>query len=124
MQANFTLKLNHMLRKSIISCAMIGLAVLAIASSGGGDKKNATTDKSSLFSLKNKPGFVLKAGPSSQQTNSLSINSSRYNFVMQNAVVTYRKGNTFYILPTASKMVKPNLRSNLNLINVKVQLHK
>ena len=37
MQANFTLKLNHMLKKSlVIGFAMIGTVVLAFASSGGG----------------------------------------------------------------------------------------
>ena len=123
MQANFTLKLNHMLRRSIISCTMVGIGVLAVASTGGGGK-NSSAAKSSLASLRSSSGYTLKAGPG-YQPNRLCATSNPYNFGNKDAVVTYRKGNTFYILPVSNKQLKAaGMRSNLNLVNWKVKLHK
>lgn len=114
-----------MLKKSIISLPMIGMVALAVASSGGGDHRSATGVQSGLLSLKSAPGVLqLKAGPN--YTHNHLRGSAQYNFAMQRAVVTYRKGNTIYILPTCSKMPPKaqEFRSNLNLLQLKLQLHR
>jgi hypothetical protein len=49
---NFTLKLNHMLKKSLISMAMVGAVALALASSGGGDKKKVIVAASGVNTLR------------------------------------------------------------------------
>ena len=122
MQVNFTLKFNHMLKKSMISMAMIGAVALALASSGGGDKKKAAATPG-INVLKTTPGFSLRAGRS--YSNALSFRNRSNDFVLNNTILTYRKGNTIYILPPASKFSKPPTgRSNLNLLNVNVKLRK
>lgn len=127
MQVNFTLKLNHMLKKSIISITMIGVVALAIASSGGGDKKKATVAAPGVNKLKTTPGFSLKAGRS--YSNSLMLKNRPNNYALNNSVLTYRKGNTIYILPTtnAGKFCKQQpvaSKNNLNMLNLKLKLRK
>lgn len=102
--------------------AMIGAVALALASSGGGEKKKSTA-ASGVNTIKTTPGFSLKAGRS--YSNSLATKSSANNFVQSNTVVTYRKGNTIYILPsgTGSKQ-QVNTKNNLNLLNLKLKLRK
>jgi hypothetical protein len=121
MQANYTLKLNHMLKKSIISMAMLGAVALALASSGGGDKKKAAVT-SGVSTMKTSPGFSLRAGRS--YTNVLSVKSGAQSYTVSNTLLTYRKGNTIYLLPTYRTNKPLAQKSNLNLINVKVKLKK
>jgi ABC-type oligopeptide transport system substrate-binding subunit len=121
MQVNYTKKLNHMLKKSIISMAMLGAVALALASSGGGDKKKATVS-SGAKTVKSTPGYSLKAGRS--YTNALTVNNRQNNnFTLNNTIVTYRKGNTIYIQPSMAKVTKPvSSCNNLNLLKLKVPL--
>jgi hypothetical protein len=127
MQANFTQKLNHMLKKTIISCAMIGAVALAVASSGGGDKKKAdATRKTEFTPIKTTNGFTLKAGPA--YTGSHTFSSLRNkNTITYNTVVTYQKGNSIFILPHRARVntaTTPTFRSNLNLLDLRIRLHK
>jgi hypothetical protein len=124
MQVNFTLKLNHMLKKSIISMAMVGAVALALASSGGGDKKKVTVVATGVNTLRTTPGFTLKAGRS--YSHSLMLKNSQYNLALGNTVLTYRKGNTIYILPSYGKYNKQQVasRNNLNMLNLKLNLRK
>ena len=119
MNLNFTLKLNHMIKKSIISCTMLGVVALALASSGGGMKKSAKI-ASDFVPVKAPSGFTLKAGP--QFTGSKAFSQTRGNFVMYNTISTYQKGNTIYILPYKYKMTRPGFKSNLNLVDLKFKL--
>ena len=134
MQANFTLKLNHMLKKTIISCAMIGTFALALASSGGGDKKKAESLRKPDFTpIRTTNGFTLKAGPA--YTGSHTFYSVRTNNVVScNTVVTYQQGNKVFILPYKnSSRVNINVtpdkstyqqHNNLNAFDLKFRLRK
>ena len=105
MQANFTQKLNHMLKRTIISTAMVGAFALALASSGGGDKKKSETPRDSLFTpIRTTNGFTLKAGPSytGSRLTSIERNSS---YTTYNTVVTYQKGNSTYVMPLKKKVL-------------------
>lgn len=125
MKANSTLKLNQMLKKSIISFGMIGIVALAAASSGGGDRKESNEARSGLLSLRSSPGVRLKAGPN---YNEAQLNgASQFNLAMQHAVITYRKGNTIYIMPLPTRVSKPecqqvDFRSNLNLLRLQFKI--
>lgn len=125
MKANSTFKLDHMLKKTLISCAMIGaVALAAVASSGGGKKKSEAPLKPIYTPIRTTNGFTLKAGPSYTGSHILSSERNR-NFVTYSAVVTYQKGNTVYILPQQVKMnLKPTFKTNLNLLDLKIKLHK
>lgn len=114
-----------MLKKTIFSMAMIGAVALALASSGGGDKKKSSVPATGVNTIKTTPGFSLKAGRS--YSNSLSVKTSNNNFALNNTVVTYRKGNTIYILPSGSNRYNKqqvNTRNNLNMLNLKLKLRK
>ena len=122
MQENSTLKINHMLKKSIICLAMIGAVTLALASSGGGERKRSNPS-AGISMLKTTPGFSLKAGRN--YSTSLALRSRSYNLALTNTVLTYRKGNTIYILPSANRFCKPNTaKNNLNVFNLKLRLRK
>jgi hypothetical protein len=118
MQVNSTQKFNHMFKKTIILSLMIGVVVLASASSGGGEKKSSST--LGFSTLKKASGFSLKAGRN--YSNSLLIPSNSV-IGSDNAVLTYRKGNTFFILPGHS-VQKSSIKNNLNLLNLKFNLHR
>lgn len=126
MQVNFTLNLNHMLKKSlVIGVAMIGVVVLAVASSGGGGKKKSLASAKQGFTpLKSSQGITLKAGPN--YTGSYSYSSQRNNVLSYKTLVTYQKGNTIFILPYSYKLNTSRLSSknNLNVLDLKINLRK
>lgn len=120
-----------MLKKTIISCAMIGVFALALASSGGGDKKNAETLRKPDFTpIRTTNGFTLKAGPA--YTGSHTFSSVRANnFITRSTVVTYQQGNKVFILPYNSQNrvnMTPDKssynRNNLNAFDLKIRLRK
>jgi hypothetical protein len=124
MNSNFTQKLNHMLKKTIISFVMVGAVALAVASSGGGDKKKEAR-KAEFTPIRTTNGFTLKAGPA--YTGSHTFGSIRNNNVISyNTVVTYQRGNSVFILPHQSRVntTVPSYRSNLNLLDLRIRLHK
>jgi hypothetical protein len=126
MQANFTQKLNHMLKKSIISCTMIGVVALALASSGGGNGKKSETPRNSAFTpIRTTNGFTLKAGPNYTGSRLFSVERSK-GYVTYNSVVTYQKGNAVFILPHQTRVSTSanTFRSNLKLLDLKFRLRK
>ena len=125
MQETFTLKLNHMLKKSIVSLTFIGVVALALASTGGGIKKKSNKLFNPEFApIKTSTGFSMRSGVSysgslitSTQKNKTSINL--------NSLVTYQKGNVIYILPNQHRInLAKSQKSNLSLVDVKINLHK
>jgi hypothetical protein len=128
MQANFTLKLNHMLKKTIISSTLIGVVALAIASSGGGIKKRSDSAMRPEFEpIRTTKGFTLRAGANYMGSHTLNVNRNS-NIITYNTLITYEKGNTVYILPHQAKInLMPNttyLKTNLNFVDVRLRLHK
>jgi hypothetical protein len=98
-----------MVKKLIISMTMLSVVALAIASSGGGGSKKSTKAVSGLSILRSSAGFSLKAGPLNGSLSVPRNNSTR------NLIVTYRKGNTIYILPAPPQ---PSLASNSGSTNL------
>ena len=110
-----------MLKKSVICFAMIGVVVLAVASSGGGNKKK-TSLKSGFTPIKTTQGLTLKAGPQYMGSKTFSI--QRNNSTLYNTLVTYQRGNAIYILPYKKGVSKTSYKSNLNVLDLKIRLHK
>lgn len=110
-------------RKTIISLVLISFAALAFASMGGGGNKKSKTVKADFVPIRTTNGFTLKAGPSYH--GSLIFNQEKNkNGVSFNSVVTYQKGNTTYILPYKYKVQSYESKSNMQLLNLKMKLHK
>lgn len=98
-----------MVKKLIISMTMLSVVALAIASSGGGGGKKSAKAVSGLSLLHSSAGFSLKAGPLNGSLAVPRTNTTR------NLIVTYRKGNTIYILPSAPQ---PSVASNTSSTNL------
>ena len=122
MNETFTLKLNHMIKKTLASITLLGVVGLALASSGGGKSKGKSAVETGFEANKTYSGFSLKAGP--RYTGSQLFSSQKSgNGVLFNSVVTYQKGNTVYILPYKYRM-STKMRSNLNVVDLKFNLHR
>ncbi len=121
MNKNSTLKLNHMLKKSLVSLMLLGVVVLALASSGGGKSKKKPSLNTSISTNVYTNGFSLKSGP--KYTGSLLNKERSTNYTLYNSIVTYQKGNTIYVLPYKYK-VTTGFKSNLEMVDLKIRLHK
>src|SRR5438105_2349619 len=94
----FTLKLNHMLKKSVVCAIMLCVVIIGLASSGGGKKRSSIPDPAFL-PLRSTGNFTLRsrlAYTGSQMYTRVSpLNSNMYK-----SVITYQKGNAIYVLPS------------------------
>ena len=124
----FTLKLNHMLKKSLVSATMLGLVVIALASSGGGKKKSSST--LGIIPIRSNGTFTLKSKPS-YSGSFLYSTANLKNSTMYRSVITYQKGNTTFIVPSQYRLnnqrkltfnSNQSFRSNLNVVDLKVRL--
>jgi hypothetical protein len=125
MQKIFTLNLNHMLKRSLIFATMIGVVVIALASSGGGKKRTAFPIP--VFTpLRSTGTFILKSR-SDYAGSQEFIRMNDQNSILYKSVVTYQKGNCIYVLPCSYRIIsgsKIAYRSNLNVLDLKIRLKK
>ncbi len=112
-----------MIKKSLASCFLLGVVVLAIASSGG-EKNKKKSSLNTSFSPSSFTGFSLKSGP--QYSGSLGFTTKNRDFVLHNSVMAFQKGNTIYILPYKYKTSthKQQFKTNLEAVDLKINLHK
>lgn len=114
-------------RKVAISAALIGVTAFAFASIGGGGNKSKDKRVNTGYTpIRTSHGFTLKAGPSFRGTLILNQEKSR-NYLAFNSLVTYKSGNTTYILPNRYKLTtgcQHQAKSSLQLLNLKVKLGK
>ena len=73
----FTLKLNHMLKKSLVCATMLGLVVIALASSGGGKKKSSGSTLG-IIPIRANGTFTLKSLKLSPPNNLYSLLPVKY----------------------------------------------
>ena len=118
-----------MLRKTLISTSMVAVVGLAMASKGGGgdNKKAAIPLKTNFVPIRTTTGFTLKAGPSYSGSMIVGTEKTR-EYVSFNTLVTYQKGNSFYIMPrtyriNTSVYLKNNSGSNLSLLDLRINMH-
>lgn len=119
-----------MFKKSIASATMLGVVFFALASTGGGKKKSATPNPAftpvspGVFTMRSNPHY---AGSQFLKTINLK------NETVYKSVITYQKGNTIYVVPSQYRMnnqskisfaSRPSFRSNLNLLDLRLNLHR
>ena len=113
-------------KKALTCLVMFGFAALAFGSIGGGENKSKKKSvKTDFIPIRTTNGFTLKTGPSYHGSLIFSQEKVK-DVVFFNTVITYQKGNTTYILPYKYKMQSCSFqsKSSLELINLKVQMHK
>ena len=131
MQSIFTLKLNHMLKKFIVSATMLGLVIIALASSGGGKKKSAGSTLG-IIPIRANGTFTLKSKPSYSGSFTYSTASLK-NSTLYRSVITYQKGNTTFVVPSQYRVNNQHkltfnsnqaFKSNLSVIDLRLRLCK
>ena len=131
MEKIFTLKLNLMLKKFIVSATMLGLVIIALASSGGGKKKSAGATLG-IIPIRSNSSFTLKSKPSYSGSFMYSTGSLK-NSTVYRSVITYQKGNTTLIVPSQYRLNNQRklafnksecFKSNLSVVDLRVRLSK
>lgn len=125
MQKIFTLKLNHMLKKSVVSATLLSVVVVALASSGG-DKRRSAIPTPVFSPIRPSGTFTLKSRPDYAGSQGFSRINDR-NSIVYKSMVTYQRGNTIYVLPSSYRIntgSKLSFRSNLNVVDLKIRLKK
>ncbi|ULQ58073.1 hypothetical protein KJS94_07640 [Flavihumibacter rivuli] len=114
------------MRKAAALALLTSVAMLGFASMGGEKKKKGNSSITGNFTpIRTTSGFTLKSGPSYK--GSLTFHQEKnQGYMVYNSLVTFQKGNTTYILPFNHKInaAKPNQASNLQLLKLKVRMHK
>lgn len=109
-----------------IACFILftGLGIYSFGSMGGGNKPKSTSPSSQLgfTPVRTTNGFTLKAGPH-YRGSSIFGETKTNTSIMFNSVVTYQKGNTTYILPYKHKISLSGAKSNLQAVNLKVNIN-
>jgi hypothetical protein len=120
-----TISRYNVARKVMVCFALIAVAALTFGSTGGGggNKNSSLSFNKDFTTIRTTGGFTLKAGPMYRGSQLLNMQKQK-DVVLLKSVVTYQKGNTTFILPYQYKMAKPAMKSNLNAVDVKINLHK
>jgi hypothetical protein len=117
-----TILLLMLSRKILISVLLCGVVILSFASIGGGKKNKNTSLTAGFTPVRTNNGFTLKVGPTYR--GSLILKQERgFNAVSFNTIITYDRGNITYILPYRYR-VPASYRSNLQLLNLKINIRK
>jgi hypothetical protein len=123
-----TIKPGKLLKGMLVCLLLVGAVVFAFASKGGGGekKKNNTAIKADFKPIRTiSGGFTLRSGPAYGGTYLLSREKDSRGFMSVNTLVTYQKGNTVFIQPYRYRLnYSSSPKSNLQLLDLKIQMHK
>ena len=103
----------------------LGVVALALASTGGGIKKKSNKLFNPEFTpIKTSTGFSMRSGVSYSGSLITSVKKNKSSMNL-NSLVTYQKGNVIYIMPNQHRInLTKSQKSNLSLVDVKINLHK
>ncbi len=114
------------MKGTLMSVLLVGAVIFAFGSKGGGgDKKKNNTLKTDFTPIRTIGGFTLKSGPAYTGSFLLSRERDNRGVISINTLVTYQKGNTIFILPYRYKLdFSSSPKSNLQLLDLKIKMHK
>jgi hypothetical protein len=118
-----------MLKKSLTCAPMLAVVAIALASSGGGKNKPASSNSVGIIPVTARGAFTLKSKPSYSGSHLLSTMNLK-NSTVYRSIITYQKGNTIFIVPSKYRVSNaklsfnsgPVLRSNLNMLDLRLKL--
>ena len=105
---------NHVSKKLAVIVLITAIAVTSFATLGDGNKsKSSHTPTSSLLSSRtNRPGyFSLRSGYTYRGNQVITQEQNKY--ISLNTTVTYRVGNTTYIVPLKKKVLLNNVKIDI-----------
>jgi hypothetical protein len=116
------------LRLATASLLLFAVTALAFASKGGGEKKKHREFENSFTPINAASSFTLKKSPL-YSGSTVVIHPQADNRLSMNAMITYQRGNTTFILPYQYKVnISPvtnyGSKSNLQFLGVRIQMPK
>ena len=115
----------HTVRFCAVSMLLLAVTVIAFASKGGGDKKKHREFDNSFTPINAASSFSLKKSPAYSGT-IMSFRPQADNRISINAMITYQRGNTTFILPYQYKVnigpVTNSGSTNLQFLGVRIQI--
>jgi hypothetical protein len=116
------------LRLITVSLLLFAVTALAFASKGGGEKKKHRDYENSFTPINAASSFTLKKSPL-YSGSTVIIHPQADNRLSMNAMITYQRGNTTFILPYQYKVsIAPitnyGSKSNLQFLGVRIQMPK
>ncbi len=115
------------LRFCAVSFLLLVLTVIAFASKGGGDKKKHREFDNNFTPINAASSFSLKKSPAYSGT-IMTFRPQADNRISINAMITYQRGNTTFILPYQYKVsigpVSNSGKTNLQFLGVRIQIPK
>lgn len=116
------------IRLTAISLLLFAVTALAFASKGGGEKKKHHEFDNSFTPINAASSFSLKRSPL-YSGSIISFRPQADNRMSMNAMITYQRGNTTFILPyqykvNAGPATNYNMHSNLQFLGVRIQMPK
>jgi len=125
---NYKPSLSGTLRLTVMGLLLFAVTALAFASKGGGEKKKHREFENSFTPINAASSFSLKKAPL-YSGSSVTFHPQIDNHISLNAMITYQRGNTTFILPYQYKVnITPDIdfstRSNLQFLGVRIQMPK
>jgi hypothetical protein len=116
------------LRLATVSFMLFAVTALAFASKGGGEKKKRHEFENRFTPINAASSFTLKKSPL-YSGSTVVIRPQADNRISMNAMITYQRGNTTFILPYQYKVnIEPitdyGSKSNLQFLGVRIQMPK
>jgi hypothetical protein len=128
MSSYYTKAFSNALRLTSVSLLLFAVTALAFASTGGGGKKKNHEFENSFTPINAASSFTLKQ-TTLYSGSMVSFHPQADNRISLNAMITYQRGNTTFILPYQYKVnigpvVNYGTKSNLQFLGVRIQMPK